>query len=148
MKEFCTLNELKNLINEPTCFKNPEKPICIDLIVTNQPTYFQLSTVLETGLSVFNLVTVTEFRMGFMKSKPRIIAYRDYKKFKNNAFRFEIQSLCSREADLDFFKGSIFHIFNKHGPIKKKYFRANEAPFMTKELHAAIMKRLRLRNKF
>ena len=93
MKEFCTLNELKNLINEPTCFKNPEKPICIDLILTNQPTYFQLSTVLETGLSVFNLVTVTEFRMGFMKSKPRIIAYRDYKKFNNNAFRFEIQSL-------------------------------------------------------
>ena len=108
MKEFCTLNELKNLINELTCFKNPEKPICIDLMLTNQPTYFQLSTVLETGLSVFNLVTVTEFRMGFMKSKPRIIAYRDYKKFKNNAFRFEIQSLCSREADLDFFKGSIF----------------------------------------
>ena len=145
MKEFCTLNELKNLINEPTCFKNPEKPICIDLILTNQPTYFQLSTVLETGLSVFNLVTVTEFRMGFMKSKPRIIAHRDYKKFNNNAFRFEIQSLCSREADLDF---CIFHIFNKHGLIKKKYFRANEASFMTKELHAAIMKRLRLRNKF
>ena len=47
-----------------------------------------------------------------------------------------------------FFKDSVFHIFNKHSPIKKKYFRANEAPFMTKELHVAIMKSSRLRNKF
>ena len=32
--------------------------------------------------------------------------------------------------------------------MKRKYVRANEAPFMTKELHKAIMKRSRLRNKF
>ena len=32
--------------------------------------------------------------------------------------------------------------------MKRKYVRANEAPFMTKELHKAIMIRSRLRNKF
>ena len=32
--------------------------------------------------------------------------------------------------------------------MKRIYVRANEAPFMTKELHKAIMKRSRLRNKF
>ena len=32
-----------------------------------------LSTVPETGLSVFHLLTVKEFKMGFTKSKPRII---------------------------------------------------------------------------
>ena len=42
----------------------------------------------------------------------------------------------------------VFHIFNKHAPIKRKYIRANEAPFMTKDLHKAIMKRSKLRNKF
>ena len=42
----------------------------------------------------------------------------------------------------------LFCIFNKHAPIKKKNVCANEAPFMTKELHRAIMKRLGLRNKF
>ena len=31
--------------------------------------------------------------------------------------------------------------------MKRKYIRAKEAPFMTKELHKAIMKRSRLRNK-
>ena len=37
---------------------------------------------------------------------------------------------------------------NKHAPLKRKYVRANEAPFMTKELHKAIMKRSKLRKKF
>ena len=51
MKEFCNLNGLRNLINEPTCYKNSEKPTCIDLIITNQATLFQHSTVFETRLS-------------------------------------------------------------------------------------------------
>ena len=47
MKKFCCrLNGLKNLINESSC---SEKPTCIDLMLTNQPTLFQRSTVLETG---------------------------------------------------------------------------------------------------
>ena len=86
--------------------------------------------------------------MGSKKSKPCIITYRDYKKFNNNAFRSEIQSLRSREADLGFFKDSIFHVFNKHVPIKKKYLCANKATFMTKELHVVIIKRSILKNKF
>ena len=86
--------------------------------------------------------------MGFTKSKPRIIIYRDYKKFKNYAFRSEIKSLCLTEADLGFFIDSIFHIFNKHVHINKNCLCANEAPLMTKKLRVAIMKRSGLRNKF
>ena len=43
---------------------------------------------------------------------------------------------------------TVFHIFNKPAPIKRKYIRANEAPFMTKNLHKAIMKRSKFINKF
>ena len=50
MKEFCNIKVLRILINEPTCFKNPEKATYIDLILTNRPTYFQLSTALELTL--------------------------------------------------------------------------------------------------
>ena len=46
------------------------------------------------------------------------------------------------------FKDTVFWIFNKHVPMKRKYIPANEAPFMKKELHKAIMKRSRLRNRF
>ena len=127
MKEFCSLNGLKNLINEPKCYKNSEKPTCIDLILTNQPTSFQHSTVLESGLFDFHLLTVTEFKMNFQKCKPHIITYRIYKNYDNDVFRSEIQSFCSlNETDLGLFKDSIFCIFNKHAPIRKKYLRANK----------------------
>ena len=42
-------------------------------------------------------------------------------------------------------KSTIFNIFNRHISIKKKYIRADEVPFISKELHNTIMKRLRLR---
>ena len=51
-------------------------------------------------------------------------------------------------TDLEGLMKTEFHIFNKHAPIKRKYIRANEAPFMTKYLHKAIVKRSKLRNKF
>ena len=46
------------------------------------------------------------------------------------------------------FLNTFIEILNKHAPMKQKYFRANQGRFMTKDLHKAIMKRSRLRNKF
>ena len=57
------------------------------------------------------------------------------------------QIFDSDASDLEGFN-TIFCIFNKHAHIKNIYIRANEAPFMTKELHKVIMKRSKLRNKF
>ena len=39
-------------------------------------------------------------------------------------------------------------VLSKHVPLKKKYLRANQGRFVTKNLHRAIMNRSRLRNKF
>ena len=39
-------------------------------------------------------------------------------------------------------------ILNKHAPIKKKYKRCNQMPFVTKDLSKAIMKRSKLRNNY
>ena len=146
-KKFCSLNGLKNLINKPTYYKKSAKPTCIDLIFTNQPTLSQNSNVLETGFSDFHLLTVTEFIMSFQKCKPYIITYRNYKHYDNDAFSSEIQSFCSLSGtNLGLFKEKVFCISNKHAPIRK-CFGANEAPFMTKELHNAIRKRSRCKNK-
>ena len=117
MKEFCSSNGLKNIINE---HKNSEKPICIDLIIANQTTIFQRSAVLETRPSDFHLLTVTEFKMSFRKYKPHIITYRNYKNYENDVFKSEIQTFCSlNKTDLGLFKESIFCIFNKHALIRK-----------------------------
>ena len=148
MINFCDLNGLRNVINVPTCYKNSDNPTSIDLILTNRPSYFQHSTVFETGLSDFHLLTITEFKTSFHKQEPKIIKYRDYKNFDNNKFRSEILRCNFDYTDLRTFKETVANIFNKYAPIKKKYVRTNEAPFRTKELHKAIMKRSRLRNKF
>ena len=148
MKNSCDINCLNSLTKVPTCFKNPDKPTCIDLILTNWPNLFQYSSVFETSLSDFHLLTVTEFKMGFQKLKPKIITYRDYKNFDNVKFRFDIVTATSNIDNFGMYKSTIFNIFNHHVPIKRKYIRANEAPFMLKELHKAIMKRSRLRNVF
>ena len=148
MDQFCNLNDLKNLITQPTCYKNFDNPTSIDLILTNKPTYFQNSKVFETGISDFHLLTVTELKMSFQKLKPKIITYRDYKKFNNDTFRSELTNYSTSDNNLYIFLISSFNTFNKYAPIKRKYVRANEAPFMNKELHKAIMKRSRLKNKY
>ena len=51
MKAFGEINKLWNLMKEPTCFKNPENPTCIDLILANKPLSFKNTYVIETGLS-------------------------------------------------------------------------------------------------
>ena len=79
--------------------------------------------------------------MNFQKQKPKIIAYRGYEKFDNNAFCHDIEKCSFNTADLKTFKETVFCSFTKHALMKRKYVRANEASFMTKELHKAIMKR-------
>ena len=44
---------LPNLVKDPACYKNPSKPICIDLILTNFPKSFQRTQTIDTGLSDF-----------------------------------------------------------------------------------------------
>ena len=58
MESFCESYRFKSLIKDPTCFKNPESPSCIDLILTNNPYSFQNSWVIETGLSDFHKMIV------------------------------------------------------------------------------------------
>ena len=84
--------------------------------------------------------------MEIQKLKPQVITYRNYKHFNNDRFQAEIQSCEIDARDINSFKEIILLVFNKYAPIKKKYIRANEAPFMIKNLHKEIMKRSRLRN--
>ena len=81
MKSFCENYGLKNLIRQPTCYKNPSNPACIDLILTNVPRSFQSACVVETGLSDFHLMTLTVMRKGFQKYQSETINYSSYKNF-------------------------------------------------------------------
>ena len=48
VKIFCFIYNLRSMINKSRCFKNHEKPSCIDLTLTNCPRSFQNSCASET----------------------------------------------------------------------------------------------------
>ena len=69
MKEFCETYSLRNLIKEPTCFKNLLNPSSIDLILTNRSRRFQSSIAIEIGISDHHKLTITVMKSYFFKSK-------------------------------------------------------------------------------
>ena len=151
---FSDTYDLKSLIKEPTCYKNPNKHSCIDLILTNKPRSFQHSCVIETGLSDFQRMTVTVMKILFEKLQPRVVNYRDYKHFENHKFRTDLLSELSKanieenENGLNNLNNACKRILDIHAPRKQKYARGNHMPFMNAALSKEIMTRALLRNKF
>ena len=135
MSEFCQLHNLHNLIKEPTCYKNPNNPSSIDMILTNRIDNFEKSTNLETGLSDHHKMIITVMKCKFKKNDPKIIYFRCYKDFDENLFRNELKNALretDKELNYDYFKQAFMNILNIHAPMKKKFIRGNNAPFMNK----------------
>ena len=150
MKNVCDIYHLKNLVSVPTCYKNPFKPSCIDLFLKNCSRSFQDTQVIETGLSDFHKMNTTILKMFFSKQKHETVFFRNYKKFDNSALREalnrEILKYDLNNIEYDTFQEIVVFLLNISAPLKKKYLRANNASFVTKELRKAIMLRTRLRN--
>ena len=70
---FCTLFKLKSTVNEPTCYKNPENPSCIDLFLTNCARSFHNTCLYEIGLSDFHKLVVTILQTSFEPLPSKII---------------------------------------------------------------------------
>ena len=89
-EEFCASYNFKNLIKQPTCFKNPDNPTLIDHILTNHPKSFHSLSVYEIGLSEFHKLPLTVLKTFHVKHKPKIIRYRDFSHFDNASFRADL----------------------------------------------------------
>lgn len=84
---------------KPTCYKNTDKLSCIDLILTNVPRMFlQSASLMETGMSYFNFMTLTVIRKTFKKVRCRIINYRWFKHFFNETLRTSLESNLSKNG--------------------------------------------------
>ena len=83
---------------------------------------------------------------------PKVISYRNYKHFDNDRFRNDLLIEFMKKGFLNLKCKKVETIFLKtfeaHEPMRKRYIRANNSPFMNKELCKAIMVRSRLHNKF
>ena len=51
LQDFCNIYNLKNVIIEPTCYKNHINPSSIDVILTNKSRSFQNRQAIETGFT-------------------------------------------------------------------------------------------------
>ena len=92
MHDFFNVYNLETLSNTPTCFKNPENPSCIDLLLTNSKDNFDETIVLESGLSDFHKLVVSILKSYFKKEDPKVIYYRDYKYFDNKILSNELEN--------------------------------------------------------
>ena len=61
MKRFCETYGLSSLIKIPTCYKNPEKPSCIDFLLTSRPKSFQNLSVVEVGMQLLTKLSLENF---------------------------------------------------------------------------------------
>ena len=149
LTSFCTL---KNLVKEPSCYKNPNNLSCIDLFLTNCARSFHNTCIFETGLSDFHTLVVTPLRSKFESLPPKIISYRTYKQFNGGKFKdlflSYLNELEMSELSVEVFKMAFLNASNSFEPAKKKYLRANHSKFVNKELSIAMMLRTKLRNKF
>ena len=152
MKDFCDLYDLGNLIKVPTCFKNPEKPSSIDVMLTNSTNLFQNSIAVETGMSDHHKMVITVMKIYSEKQKPQEIKYRSYKYFNVHSFNDDLKAALEQYdkacMNYDDFKEIFMKKLDKHAPRKNKIVRGNNAPFMTKALSKAIMHRSKLKNNF
>ena len=108
---FCNVNSLKTLNRAPTCFKNP-----------NNPSYFQQTYVIETGISDFHKMVVTVMKTHYKKRKAKTIQYRNYKHFYQQSFNFELNNKLLKidinDAELKKFNEIFLKVLDKHAPRK------------------------------
>ena len=86
LNDFCNVYNLFSLVKEPTCFKNPDNPSCIDLFLTNHPQNFQNTLTIETGISDFYKMFIAVIKVFYKTQKPKIIQCRSYQNFDNQVF--------------------------------------------------------------
>ena len=129
MESFCESYRFKNLIKDPTCFKNQANPSCIDLMLTNSS-----SCVIEIGLSDFHKIIVSVMKTTFQKLKPRIVQYRHYTQFSNDNFRkkllenLSLENINTNSNGFEKFLQICINPLDQIAP-RKKYIRGNNMPF-------------------
>ena len=138
LDEFCSLFSLTNIIKSDTCFPKFHSST-IDLFLTNKPNFFQKTNAIETGFRDHHKLICNFFKSCYDRLKPKIVYYRNYKKFNEANFLNDAKNCdFSLKTDdpnekYDFLTNTFINIVNNHAPLKKKFIRRNQAPFMPRK---------------
>ena len=69
LEDFTQGYDLRSLIKKPTCYQS-STPSCIDLILGNRESFFNLSNTFETGLSDYYKLVCTVLKSGGFEVAP------------------------------------------------------------------------------
>ena len=120
-------------------------------MLTNKKHSFMHSQTIQTGISDFHKMTLTQMKLTYNKLLPKTITYRDFKSFNKDAFeeelKFALQAANTQPAYANFLS-ILSRTLHNHDPVKKRKVRGNQVPFMNKALRKVIMRRSNLLNKF
>ena len=97
----------------------------------------------------FTLCLYKFLKQLFLKSKPREIIYRNFKKFNEEDCNQELRGKLFTELinNHSSFENVFIDVLNKNAPIKKTVIRANTS-YVTKTLRKSIIKRSWLEKTF
>ena len=141
LNDFCDICNLKNLIKDPTCYKNHGNPSCIDIFLTNRPRTFQCTTTIAIfqGISDFHKLMVTVLKTFYKNKRPKIIHYRNYENYRQQQLlqRFKKRIVESQILQMFRYQNSVTCSW-KECSKKMKYIRLNNCNFMTKELRKQL----------
>ena len=98
-------------------------------------------------------MTLTVLKSSFAKHKATVLNYRNYKFFNNTLFRDQVlnklrkSNLQISDKDLKHFKETCLSGENTTAPLKSSFIRANQAPFINKEIQRVVLVRSKLGKK-
>ncbi len=137
---------LQNLVEGPTCFKNPDNPSSVDVILTTCHRRVASCENLNIGVSDHHNIVVASTKMHASRYEKRHITYRSYRHFNEDTFLndlectpFQVSQIFDDVDDQLWFHNKLFdNIINEHAPLKKRVVKSRQLPYMNGELRRAI----------
>ena len=89
------------------------------------------------------MLALTVLKTTVPRSQPKEVTYRDYKQFDPSKFKNKLKNVLTKENinSCTKFDEQFLQVLNSHAPLKRKSLRTNHAPYISKTLRKAIMKR-------
>ena len=119
----------KNIIRYKTCYKNPENPKCIYLMMTNISKSFQNSLAIETGLSDIHKMCSTVLKISTPNKNHILFIIKVTRNFQMWLWSMISKTFFQFSSGLE---SCFFEEFKETFAFKKKYVRVNQAPFINK----------------
>ena len=94
-------------------------------------------------------MVITVMKMSFKKHSPIERHNREYKYFDQTKFKNNLNEKLNKDIFIyESFETDFIEVLNKYASLRKKFLRANHAPYITKTLRKAVMDRSQLETKY